>query len=55
MINADPARRKKMRRAIGRMHVQNDWQSNWHHGLGSGADHDETANVMLNTPKEGTP
>jgi hypothetical protein len=38
MINADPARRKKMRRAIGRMRVQNDWQSNWH-GLGSGSDY----------------
>jgi len=36
MINADNARRNKMRRAIGRMRVQNDRQSNWHHGLGNG-------------------
>lgn len=39
MINADTARRKKMRRAIGRMRVQDDRQSNWHHGLKSGEDH----------------
>jgi len=38
MLNADTARRKKMRRAIGRMRVQDDRQSHWHHGLGSDED-----------------
>ena len=55
MINADPARRVKMRRAIGRMRVQNDRQSNWHHGLRSGADHLKRTNVMLDKSREGAP
>jgi hypothetical protein len=55
MINADLARRKKMRRAIGHMCVQNDWQSNWHHGLGSGKNHLKRPNVMLDTSKESAP
>jgi hypothetical protein len=55
MTNADPARRMKMRRAIGRMRVQNDRQSTWHHGLGSSEDKLKRPNVMLNKSKEGTP
>ena len=55
MINADPDRRMKMRRSIGRMRVQNDRQSNWYHGLGSSEDQLKRPNVMLNKSKEGTP
>ena len=55
MLNADTLRRKKMRRTIGRMRVQNDRQSTWHHGLGSSEDQLKRPNVMLNKSKEGTP